>query len=72
VERRLTLLAHELERAARELDDARALTRSTELSDVLGRLQLNIRRLLDKPSREHRQIRAPHIRLADNWPYLTI
>ena len=71
-ERRLSLLAQELERAARELDDTRALTRSTELSDVLGRLQLNIRRLLDKPSRDHRQTRAPHIRLADNWPYLTI
>jgi|SRR5271163_1517238 len=71
-ERRLSLLAQELELAARALDDTRALTRSAELSDVLGRLQLNMRRVLDKPSREHRQTCAADIQLADNWPYLTI
>jgi hypothetical protein len=71
-ERRWSLLAQELGRAASELDDTRALTRSTELSDVLGRLQTNVRRLLDKPAREHRQVRTTAIGLADNWPYLTI
>jgi hypothetical protein len=38
--------AGELRHVARELDDARALTWSTELSDTLGRLQMQIRRLL--------------------------
>jgi hypothetical protein len=36
----------QLQRVARELDDARALTWSTELSDTLGRSQTHMRRLL--------------------------
>ena len=36
----------ELQRVANQLDDARALTWSAELSDSLGRCQLQIRRLL--------------------------
>jgi hypothetical protein len=71
-EQRISLVAAELGRAARDLDDARALTRSPEISDVLGRMQLNVRRLSGHPSREHRQTRAADIVLADNWPYLTI
>ena len=70
--RRMSLLAEELARAARELDDARALTRSPELSDVLGRLQVNVRRLLKPPTREQRQRRAEDLGLAGDWPYMTI
>ena len=70
--RRISLLAQELKRAARELDDARALTRSPEISDVLGRLQTNVRRLIGQPMRQHRQTRPADIGLADNWPYMTI
>jgi hypothetical protein len=40
------LLGGELWRVARELDDARALTWSAELSDTLGRAQLQLRPLL--------------------------
>ena len=40
------LFAVELQRVSRELDDVRALTWSSELSDTLGRSQLHIRRLL--------------------------
>ena len=40
--------AGELRHVARELDDARALTWSAELSDTLGRLQRQIRRLLEE------------------------
>jgi hypothetical protein len=36
----------QLQRVARELDDTRALTRSAELSDTLGRSQTQTRRLL--------------------------
>ena len=71
-EHRVRVLIAELERAAHELDDVRALTRSPELSDVLGRLQINVRRLLGRPAPEHRQGSAPRIGLADNWPYMTI
>lgn len=71
-ERRISLATAELERAARYLDDARALTRSPEISDVLGRLQTNVRRLVGQPVRQHRQTRPTDIVLADDWPYLTI
>ncbi|MEP6546880.1 MAG: hypothetical protein ABJD53_05390 [Gammaproteobacteria bacterium] len=40
------LFCAELWRVSRELDDARALTWSAELSDTLGRAQLQMRRLL--------------------------
>jgi len=45
-ERRLQAFYPELLRVARELDDARALTWSAELSDTLGRSQTEIRGLL--------------------------
>jgi len=38
--------AVELQRVSRELDDVRALTWSSELSDTLGRAQIHIRRLV--------------------------
>jgi len=40
------VFAEELRRVARELDDARALTWSPDLSDSLGRSQLQMRRLM--------------------------
>jgi hypothetical protein len=44
--RSLQIVCADLRRVARELNDARALTRSAELSDVLGRLQDQMRWLL--------------------------
>jgi hypothetical protein len=40
--------AGELQRVSRELDDVRALTWSSELSDTLGRCQTQIRRLVEE------------------------
>jgi hypothetical protein len=42
----LQTFSGELKRVARELDNARALTWSVDLSDTLGRLQAQIRRLI--------------------------
>jgi hypothetical protein len=42
----LRTLANDLQNVARELDDARALTWSADLSDTFGRSQAQIRRLL--------------------------
>jgi len=39
-------LAAELQRVSRELDDVRALTWSSDLSDTLGRAQMRMRRLV--------------------------
>jgi hypothetical protein len=43
--RRFSALALELQRVVRVVDDARALTRLPDLSDSLGRTQLQLRRL---------------------------
>ena len=43
---RLRTLSRELQRVARGLDDARALTWSSDLSDTLGRAQIQIRTLI--------------------------
>lgn len=52
--RQLQTLALELQRVVRELDDARALTWSADLSDTFGRSQLQIRRLIEELSDEAR------------------
>src|ERR1700687_1997621 len=44
--RSLQIFSLELQRLARELDDARALTWSSDLSDTLGRTQKQIRTLI--------------------------
>jgi hypothetical protein len=44
--RRWRRFAGELQRVSRELDDVRALTWSSELSDTLGRSQMQVRRLV--------------------------
>jgi hypothetical protein len=46
--RSLQTLSLELQRVARELDDARALTWSAELSDTFGRSQRQIRQLIEE------------------------
>ena len=79
-------LSVELQRVMRELGDTRALTRSTDLSDTLGRLQAPLYKLereLDAGVRnETRSHRPPEIglaaraanadTLAENWPYLAL
>jgi hypothetical protein len=84
--RSLAMLAHEVQVVARELDDARALTWSAELSDDFGRAQIQMRRLISDlgGSRQGtglRAIRAPALGraisdgandVAGNWPYLAL
>jgi hypothetical protein len=83
--RSLQILAVELQRVARELDDARALTWSTELSDDFGRSQVQIRSLikeLDFGARnEARHEAHSHHEMApqteapvdnESWPYLAL
>jgi hypothetical protein len=43
--RTLTVCARQLQTVAREVNDVRALTRSPDLSDALGRMQIQMRRL---------------------------
>jgi hypothetical protein len=83
--RSLAILADDVRGVARELDDARALTWSAELSDDFGRAQIQMRRLISDlgGSRQGtglRAARAPARGLAasaqdesavgGNWPYL--
>jgi hypothetical protein len=46
--RRLSAYAQELRNVTREVDDARALTWSPDLSDALGRMQIHMRRLANE------------------------
>lgn len=46
--RRLSVYAQQLQTVTREVDDVRALTRSAELSDALGRIQIQMRRLANE------------------------
>jgi len=79
--RSLGILSEELQRVARELDDARALTRSAELSDTFGRSQIQLRRLIAEldlsrnagvPQAEARSAAVGETAstVAGNWPYL--
>ena len=83
--RSLAMLAHEVQSVARELDDARALTWSAELSDDFGRAQIQMRRLMSElggsrqgtglraaraPTRGLAAIREDESDVAGNWPYL--
>jgi len=78
-------LSGELQGVARELDDARALTWSTELSDTFGRSQAQLRRLLaevEAGARKEAGSRSDAVadartsaveeetNLASDWPYL--
>ena len=84
------LIAHaeELQLLAREVDDARALTWSPDLSDALGRVQMRMRRLVGElhaaMPREHAISNASQteahagdktlgsIDVSADWPYLAI
>jgi hypothetical protein len=84
--RSLQTLSLELRGVMRELDDARALTWSADLSDTFGRSQTQIRRLiqeLDAGARAHTgSLHKAHVQVdglarpngggsaAANWPYL--
>jgi hypothetical protein len=46
--RSVSICAQQLQAVAREVDDARALTWSPELSDALGRMQVQMRRLANE------------------------
>lgn len=46
--RRVSICAQQLQSVAREVDDVRALTWSPELSDALGRMQMQMRRLANE------------------------
>jgi hypothetical protein len=46
--RRLSIYAQQLQTVAREVDDVRALTWSPDLSDALGRMQIQMRRLANE------------------------
>jgi hypothetical protein len=86
--RSLIVHAAELQLLARELDDARALTWSPDLSDALGRAQWRMRRLAGElhaaDPREHAIGNAArteaqasdktlgNIEVAGDWPYLAI
>jgi hypothetical protein len=85
-DRSLQSCAAQLGLVMRQLDDARALTRSTDLSDSLGGLQMQIRTLieeldeaahweagsLDESSRAEARICTgePREGASGNWPYL--
>lgn len=83
--RSLAILAEEVRGVARELDDARALTWSAELSDDFGRAQLHMRRLISDlggsrqgtglraaraPARGRGAVPQGESDVAGNWPYL--
>jgi hypothetical protein len=82
--RALEVMAGEMQSLARELDDARALTWSPDLSDELGRSQIQIRRLIAElggASRQGAGLLATRSTPQDsipegasdverNWPYL--
>jgi hypothetical protein len=84
--RTMQLLSGELSRVMSELDDARALTLSADLSDTLGRLQAQIRGLIAEIDSGMRiksatrltaartDLRTGVVRddaaVAANWPYL--
>jgi hypothetical protein len=59
--RRGRIFLAELERAARELDDARALTWSPDLSDSLGRSQAQVRALIKEAAAAVRKEGGSHV-----------
>lgn len=60
-----------LQRLTRELDDARSLTWSGDLSDAFGRSQHQLRRLLAELDRSPPRIAMQGSAVAsENWPYL--
>ena len=79
--RELSVFADHLQAVAREVDDVRSVSWSPDLSDSLGRMQIQMRRLLGElaaklPARiaEVTDKRRPlqEIAVEDSWPYLAI
>jgi hypothetical protein len=79
--RRFSCYAAELQSVAREVADVRALTWSADLSDALGRAQLQLRGLAQQlDAGAQREVGAvseaggalEEIATATNWPYLAI
>jgi hypothetical protein len=85
--RRHTVFAAYLQAVARELENTRAVTRSPDLSDALGRIQQRLRVLLEDLSEgAHREAGVEHVSRNDarvssgraitndavDWPYLAI
>ncbi len=83
----MSTYAKQLQQLSRELDDTRALTRAPDLSDELGRSQVQLRRLAlevdagaqrEIGSRPGRQLPARVVLTAQraagstDWPYLAI
>jgi hypothetical protein len=74
------ILSVELQRVARELDDARALTWSKELSDAFGRTQTQLRSLLmeldsgvrNEPQLHHEPVVQEEAPAVQSWPYLAL
>jgi hypothetical protein len=63
--RTLHTFSRELQGVARELDDARALTWSSDLSDTLGRSQMHLRSLIKELDAEtHSEVASHHETLA--------
>jgi hypothetical protein len=85
--RRSSVLAQQLQAVAREVDDARALTWSPDLSDALGRMQTQMRQLANELDlralgetgtammpRAKTESSSPldEITVDNGWPYLAI
>jgi hypothetical protein len=80
--RRLSVYARQLQRVSREVADARALTWSADLSEALGRAQLQLRRLAQQlEGGAQREVGAVPQQDGDaledlgtesSWPYLAI
>ena len=66
------VFAQELQIVVREVDDARALTRSPDLSDALGRMQLQLQRLMQELGVGRRAATASSVPTPEAWPYLAI
>jgi hypothetical protein len=80
--RNLDVLSKELHSVAREVDDARAVTRSPDFSDSLGRSQVQLRRAARELSDAQPRLETVRVVADDtalkamdaesNWPYLAI
>jgi hypothetical protein len=80
--RKLSVFSDQLKLLARELDDVRALTRSQELGDALGRAQTQLRYLMQETATRARGEVGPNEaaqievgateNTSSSWPYLAI
>jgi hypothetical protein len=80
-DRELSVFANHLQAVAREVDDVRSVSWSPDLSDALGRMQIQMRGLLSEldsklPARiaaiANNRRPLEEIAADDSWPYLAI